>query len=425
MAFSGPIEQIVPVTFQEDIHKYFDGNGRVFAGTTSAIGDYTRIEGLAAKLSKDSEVILDSVLNKAAEKGTLAHKAVEAYVNHKLGTGSREALEIAEAALGGNAQAYLSYKQFRAFDKEYKPAYIASEKVLASAKHGYAGTFDIFARIDGEETLLDFKTSQQVSKSVGKQTAAYVNLLRENTGYQGPIKRAIIHAPGKDKQYDFITESNTEYFKDTDLEDYLEDLKQYKARGMKERVMSQAEAEAKMISRMEEKSIYQMWAPGDLGKPVAEDIAVEDFVKGAMNKAGMSPATSTVATGRWTKGSIQKAFTGAGFGKSVANAGVLGAVIGIGYTGFHNITSKEEDQNSYIKGIAVGAGLGAVAGGLLKDTSLLTDVVESMDGMMKSGYNKAREGGRAARSAFAASGSAAKFNSTVAGALAAAAKVVR
>jgi hypothetical protein len=53
----------------------------------------------------------------------------------------------------------------------YKPKLIAAE-VSKISDHGYAGTFDLLAEIDGEVWLLDWKTGKGVYDEVGMQLAA-------------------------------------------------------------------------------------------------------------------------------------------------------------------------------------------------------------------------------------------------------------
>jgi hypothetical protein len=51
---------------------------------------------------------------------------------------------------------------YRAFLASFRPRFLAVEEMVVSLKHGYAGTFDSVAVIDGQTWLLDLKTGSGV-----------------------------------------------------------------------------------------------------------------------------------------------------------------------------------------------------------------------------------------------------------------------
>jgi hypothetical protein len=61
---------------------------------------------------------------------------------------------------------------YRSFLTEYEPTFHATEEMVYSA-HGYAGTFDAIASIEGQVWMLDYKTSKGVYAETGMQLAAY------------------------------------------------------------------------------------------------------------------------------------------------------------------------------------------------------------------------------------------------------------
>jgi len=66
-----------------------------------------------------------------------------------------------------------------------------NEKKLVSEKHGFGGTFDCIAYIDGEGPfLVDWKSSKSMRKKMIIQTAAYAALANECLGFQ--INQSII-----------------------------------------------------------------------------------------------------------------------------------------------------------------------------------------------------------------------------------------
>lgn len=54
-----------------------------------------------------------------------------------------------------------------------------SEQQLASRRYRYAGTLDLFGRLNGIRSLIDAKRVAMVAPSTGPQTMAYGNLVRE------------------------------------------------------------------------------------------------------------------------------------------------------------------------------------------------------------------------------------------------------
>lgn len=73
-------------------------------------------------------------------------------------------------------QARDMWRQFHGFIDRYKPHFIMSEFTVWSDKHGYAGTADWAAFIDGGGTVLgDTKTGKAVYPDVGMQLAALAN----------------------------------------------------------------------------------------------------------------------------------------------------------------------------------------------------------------------------------------------------------
>lgn len=62
---------------------------------------------------------------------------------------------------------------YRAFLASFRPRFVAAEEMVVSLRHGYAGTLDAIAVIDGETWLLDLKTGSGVYPETALQLAAY------------------------------------------------------------------------------------------------------------------------------------------------------------------------------------------------------------------------------------------------------------
>ena len=62
---------------------------------------------------------------------------------------------------------------FRRFLEEWQPTYLATEEMVASLRHGYAGTFDAIVEMAGDTWMLDVKTGTGVYPETALQLAAY------------------------------------------------------------------------------------------------------------------------------------------------------------------------------------------------------------------------------------------------------------
>lgn len=107
-----------------------------------------------------------SVLNRAAEKGTAVHNAIENWI--KFG------IEDIDPAWQGYFDAFLQWWA------ENVPEPLGSEVRIYHRLLMYAGTCDLIAVIDGKTVLVDYKTSAQVSAMVyGVQLEAYAQALEQ------------------------------------------------------------------------------------------------------------------------------------------------------------------------------------------------------------------------------------------------------
>jgi hypothetical protein len=96
----------------------------------------------------------------AAVRGTDVHALAEKYIRG-------EEIEVAEAL-----QPYVD--GYAAFIRDWNPASVHEEIVVASRKHGYAGTLDSIQDIPTlGRSLVDYKTSRGVYGETALQVAAY------------------------------------------------------------------------------------------------------------------------------------------------------------------------------------------------------------------------------------------------------------
>lgn len=107
------------------------------------------------------------VLARAADRGTRVHKYCQLYVQNLL-------IEKIDEDCKPYVESFIQW-----FDARIEKVW-ASEVRLSCSKYLISGKPDLLATIKGDtaETLLDYKTPQQVSESWRLQTAAYRYLLR-------------------------------------------------------------------------------------------------------------------------------------------------------------------------------------------------------------------------------------------------------
>lgn len=115
---------------------------------------------------------------RSAQEGTLVHVTVESILKGM-------PMEVDEG-IRPSVDAFLEFRRHH----EVRPLLI--EERLVSHKHGYAGTIDVMAEVDGVVGVLDIKTSKAVYRDYGLQTAAYQQALLERTDVPPPATSWIL-----------------------------------------------------------------------------------------------------------------------------------------------------------------------------------------------------------------------------------------
>lgn len=124
----------------------------------------TRRIGVVKAHKKESE--------KATEIGSQAHKLIEHTLRKALGQPVGPEPRVGKEALW----AFMAFEDWaRAHDVQP----LRVEETVWSRTHGYAGTMDLLARVDGQIALVDFKTSKAVYAESHLQNAAYQVALAE------------------------------------------------------------------------------------------------------------------------------------------------------------------------------------------------------------------------------------------------------
>lgn len=134
-----------------------------------------------------------SVRDNAADIGTLAHYLVMMHLKgEKPDTSEYSAQDI--------SQAETCFIKYLDWEKGNPIEPILVEEPLVSEKHGFGGTIDCLARLNGDLVLLDYKTGKAIYSEMASQLAAYRELLAEN-GHQ--IANARILRIGRDESEGF------------------------------------------------------------------------------------------------------------------------------------------------------------------------------------------------------------------------------
>lgn len=137
------------LTFDEATHTYRYG-GRPVPGVTQIL-----------KPLYDFTGVPPDVLAAKARLGQRVHLATEMDDDGELDDESCD-----EVILG-----YV--KGWRKFKADRSPVILASEQRVFSLEHQYAGTLDRIVGMDGDDWMLDIKTSAEIHPAVGPQTMAY------------------------------------------------------------------------------------------------------------------------------------------------------------------------------------------------------------------------------------------------------------
>lgn len=138
--------------------------------------------------SVDEDKCIEAVIqheiakDEAADIGKEMHDWLEKYALYKMKKLKTmpEMPEIPEAITGINS--------FLEWESGHKVKYISPERMVYSMKHGYMGTLDLEAVVDGLHCLVDYKSSNGLYNAVRMQTASYQCADEEEKGkkiYEG------------------------------------------------------------------------------------------------------------------------------------------------------------------------------------------------------------------------------------------------
>src|ERR1700756_5125870 len=137
---------------------------------------------LATRLGK--EKASQKALQKASEIGSQAHALIEWNLRATLMQDAGPSPRIVDAA----QWAFMAFEDWKK-SVNLKPIWI--EQTVWSKQHGYAGTMDLLAEVDGKLTVVDWKTGKAIYPEAYLQNAAYRHALRE-MGHGDPVQGIIV-----------------------------------------------------------------------------------------------------------------------------------------------------------------------------------------------------------------------------------------
>lgn len=156
-----------------------------------------RVSSICRLLDPDAfQFVTDSAMAVASRRGTWVHEAIDRY--HTEGH-----WELGHSDIDSIVAPYMpGYFEFLS-DTDAEP--LEGEKVVSHRLYGYAGRLDKIYRIRGRLTVLDFKATAALPKTVWVQLAAYMEA--ENDGRKYEKCRGIGLPPGRPPEgLELITE---------------------------------------------------------------------------------------------------------------------------------------------------------------------------------------------------------------------------
>lgn len=137
------------------------------------------------KLLTTHRLTTNHVKREAGTRGSSLHRALESYMLDRLVPSAGEYPEDDRGYIQALARALL----------DLRPEPLETEQIVGSKRHGYAGTFDLLARVDGAVTRVDLKTAKKVYPEMHLQLAAYEHAAVES-GHQPSERQMVLRLDG-------------------------------------------------------------------------------------------------------------------------------------------------------------------------------------------------------------------------------------
>jgi len=153
--------------------------GRIYQRLKDTFTEYIPAEDFVTDLKQGLEdPAHKQLLKKAASIGTEVHNLIDWFMAGELSK-KRKAMPPKLTT----REARRSFRHWRKWRDSVHLTPILSEEQVASLLHGYAGTLDLYAKVDGELCVVDYKTSARVYEESFLQNCFYRLALHEQ-GYQ-------------------------------------------------------------------------------------------------------------------------------------------------------------------------------------------------------------------------------------------------
>ena len=189
------------ITLEFDPVKHiYSINGKTIYGCTSIVGVINKpalmywavnqaIDNLAGILKPGvsyDEVQIKNMLEEAKKRHTKTKEAaadIGAMIHDWISKFLKAGMEKKPLPkLPVNPEMKTAIQGFLKWAKENKVKFIHSERKIYSKKHGYAGTLDAEAKVNGKLAIIDFKTSNAFYPEYFLQTVAYQQAREEEEG---------------------------------------------------------------------------------------------------------------------------------------------------------------------------------------------------------------------------------------------------
>jgi len=213
------MQTLTPYLF---IHpKYILSNGEIVPSVTQILNAVIAKPGLqkwANQLGLNNKN-LDNESRATLDIGKLLH----AYIQADLEDAVVDEVGYTPEQIG---LAKKSFAQYLKWKNGRQVKAIKTEYVMVSEKYRFGGTIDALLEIDGELTLLDWKTSNYISLDYKLQVAAYLYLFQEQNIM--PSRVGILRLPKADSEFEYY-EADAEAHMQKYGEAWLKALEWYKA----------------------------------------------------------------------------------------------------------------------------------------------------------------------------------------------------
>jgi hypothetical protein len=185
IAWSGKVER--EMVTSASLALYRDVHG------TPKMSDIAYLNTLATRLGK--ERAHSKELAKAGDIGSQTHALIEWNLRASLMQQPGPCPHVTDKA----TWAFMAWEDWKK-SVNLKPIWI--EQTVWSDTHGYAGTMDLLAEVNGKLTVVDWKTGKAIYPEAFLQNAAYRHALRE-MGHGDPVQGIIVRLPKNTEDPEF------------------------------------------------------------------------------------------------------------------------------------------------------------------------------------------------------------------------------